>query len=595
KTIPASKKILIVFSDGQTYQNDMPIDPDHFELQRRLIEKDNAAEVFPIYYVNFQEHSEDSLDKENEAETIVTLLCKQTGGAYYPVFNWLALSNKIFDDRLKKYADFRLKMLNPDYKIYRGSNRWLSVDFCVSDSILFSGKKSFTVGHHYHPIVVKGKTIGRILVQGCFFALCFLMLVYLIFQFIVPAVRYQLFKKKYIVKYTGKNMAIRDIQVEEVCYYCKAPFEEGEEIVVKCEHAMHKTCWDENEYKCPEYGRKCQHGSHYYNQYKPFDLRNASFYMNWILAGTLAGVCAWSFFLFKKIDVGYDYLVYKLFELFNVDIQTNEAIELLNRYEDELYYTPFYGLYVSFFLTLFLSILSSHGVWWWKRSAFVLIKAVLAGIEGYLSFVIIATISLALNLRMDFLLIDWIPWILNGFVIAYLVSYQTDIKLYNALKGAVIAAIFGIGTMYLWEYTHDAQMDMRNLLLLSIIIYCIGLAVSLAANSPQSERYFLRVEGAVKTMDIAIYKWMKTQYYNRRVTIGRSVDCNLQVTWDINSDIAPIQAEIVSERGNLYLIALEIGVEKSRKPVKIGKKIRLYHGDKFTIGQTIFTYIEKDV
>ena len=75
----------------------------------------------------------------------------------------------------------------------------------------------------------------------------------------------------------------------------------------------------------------------------------------------------------------------------------------------------------------------------------------------------------------------------------------------------------------------------------------------------------------------------------------RSVDCNLQVTWDINSDIAPIQAEVVSDRGNLYLIALETGVVMNKKPVNLEKKIRLYHGDKFTIGQTIFTYIEKDI
>jgi hypothetical protein len=595
KTIPTSKKILIVFSDGQTYMDNMPIDPDHFELQRRLMMKEKEADKFPIYYVNFQEQSEDPLDVVNEAETFVSLMCKQTGGSYYSVFNWLALSKVIIEEQLVDCADFKIKMQNPNHKIFRGDKRWLSVDFSVGDSVLFYGKKSYSLGHHYHPIIINGHTTGRIVVLGCFLTFCLLIFIYTVFQFIVPAVRYMFFKKRYVVKYTGKNMAIHDIQVEEVCYYCKAPFEEGDEIVVKCEHAMHKSCWDENEYKCPEYGRKCQHGSHYYNQHKIYDLRNASFYMNWILAGTIAGISSWICFLLNRIHIGYDYLVHFIFNLFNVDIQSNEAIELFGKYKEELSYTPFYGLYVCFFLTLFLSALSSHGNWWWKRIAFVLIKAVLAGVGGYLSFVVIAIVSLALDLSLDFLLIDWIPWILNGFIIAYLVSYQTEIKLYNALKGATITAFLGIGTMYLWEYTHDAQMDMRNFLLMSIIVYCIGLAVTMAVNSPQSERYFLRVEGAIKTMDIAIYKWMNTQFYNRRVTIGRSVDCNLQVTWDINSDIAPIQAEVVSDRGNLYLIALETGVVMNKKPVNLEKKIRLYHGDKFTIGQTIFTYIEKDI
>lgn len=98
----------------------------------------------------------------------------------------------------------------------------------------------------------------KILLQGGIWSVCLLVLIYLVFQFVVPWVRYKLFKKKYVAKYVGKNMSLNDIQVSESCYYCKAPFLEGEEIVLKCEHAMHKSCWDENEYKCPEYGRNCK-------------------------------------------------------------------------------------------------------------------------------------------------------------------------------------------------------------------------------------------------------------------------------------------------------------------------------------------------
>ena len=55
------------------------------------------------------------------------------------------------------------------------------------------------------------------------------------------------------------------------------PFETGEKIVVKCGHTMHKTCWDENEYHCPEYSDRCEHGTHYYNRQNLTDSRNASF------------------------------------------------------------------------------------------------------------------------------------------------------------------------------------------------------------------------------------------------------------------------------------------------------------------------------
>ena len=47
--------------------------------------------------------------------------------------------------------------------------------------------------------------------------------------------------------------------------------------------------------------------------------------------------------------------------------------------------------------------------------------------------------------------------------------------------------------------------------------------------------------------------------------------------------------------GHLYLIALEEGVFTRKKEMKPNEKIRLYHGTHFRIGQTKFTYIERDI
>ena len=442
---------------------------------------------------------------------------------------------------------------------------------------------------------MNGVSIWSIFVQGIVIAVCLLVGVYLIFQFIVPRIRYELFKRKNVTRYVGKNMSFHNIQVDESCYFCKAPFEKGEEIVVKCEHVMHKSCWDENEYKCPEYGRKCKEGSHYYNTSKLWDHQNAPYYMKWLLVGISAGALSWFFFIMNIWHIGYDSLVQMMFRVAEVDPNSEMAKGLMDKFGTGLYYTPYFGLYIGFFLTLFLSMLSSHGNWWWKRLVFVLSKAIFAAFCGYISFVLIGIVSLALGLYGDVLLLDWIPWTLNGFVIAFAVSYKTDIKLRKALVGATVSILFGLGSMYIWKFYQNAQVDTRDLLLVSNMIYCVGLALSLAFHFPRSERYFLRVEGAVKTMEIAIYKWMNAQVINRRVTIGKSVDCNLQMTWDINSNIAPVQAEIISERGNIYLVALENGVYREDALVATDKKIRLYHGDKFKIGQTLFTYVEHDV
>lgn len=98
-------------------------------------------------------------------------------------------------------------------------------------------------------------------------------------------------------------------------------------------------------------------------------------------------------------------------------------------------------------------------------------------------------------------------------------------------------------------------------------------------NSPNSSS----IEVAIA--EISEYKFSCKPYV---VTI-------LYLSWDINSDISPVQAEIVSKGGYLYLIALEKGVYIKDKQVKLENEVQLYHGDQFKIGQTLFTYVEHDV
>ena len=256
---------------------------------------------------------------------------------------------------------------------------------------------------------MNGESEWRIIVRVMIAFVCILILLYLVLQFLIPFVRYKLFKRKFVARYVGKNMSLNDIQVGETCYFCKAPFQVGEEIVVKCEHSMHKSCWDENEYKCPEYGRHCKEGSHYYNYHRLYDPKNAPYYTKWLFAGAFAGVFSWLFFVRNNWQIGYDSLVQFIFKLFEVNPNSEMAMNLVDSLSNEFYYSPYFGLSICFFLTLFLSVLSSHGHWWWKRLTFVLLKALLAGFCGYATFVLAAIISLSLGIGGNKLLIDWIP------------------------------------------------------------------------------------------------------------------------------------------------------------------------------------------
>ena len=190
-------------------------------------------------------------------------------------------------------------------------------------------------------------------------------------------------------------------------------------------------------------------------------------------------------------------------------------------------------------------------------------------------------------------LIELVAWVLSGFIIAFCGTYGSKVILHKR-KFILLGIGLGILSMYTWWFFFDFELDYRVLLLLSFIIFAVGLAVSVAFVLPHSERYFLKVQGAVKEMDVALYKWFRNDP-DRVVTIGRSVDCSLQLSWDLMGDIAPMQAEIRRKHNHLYLTAIEDGVTFEGKPLAADEWEWLHQGDTFTIGNTTFTYIEKDM
>lgn len=590
KSLSTMQKALIVFSDGNIYERNRPIDPKHFELQREIIQRGDSLVSPSVYYVNFGTEYEEG--EGNEVQPFAKLLCKNTDGIYMNTFDWNVLLADMLQTFDIEYADYQFCFVNPDNKIYRGAKRYMQIECFHNGKYLTGTRASYMLGSVYNPVIVNGRPVTQIVLHGFLMSILLIILVYLVCQLLIPYIRYQLFKRKYVTHYTKQNMTFNGILVDQSCYFCKAPFEEGDEIVVKCQHVLHKSCWDENEYKCPEYGHKCKEGSHFYNSRNLFDFRNASFYMKWIITGIVAGLAGWVFFLAFVYRDTSQLINNILLHIYELQPGTPEAIEAVDNYGSHLYYLPFYGMSISFFLTLFLCFLSSRRRQLWEYVTEVVVKAIVAGAAGYVAFLLGCIISIALDLEDNTFLVDWIPWSLSGFIIAFVVTYRTEIKLRKSL--ILISIFVGLGSMYIWSYLFYLDMNSREQLLLSYVIYSVGMAVSIAAVSPRSERYFLRVEGPIKGMDIALYKWMNTSP-DYRVSIGKSVNCSLQMSWDLNSDIAPLQAEIVKERGTLYLVAVEEGVYVGEESLAPNTKVRLYHGKRFKIGQTSFMYVEKDV
>ncbi|MBR6055289.1 MAG: FHA domain-containing protein [Bacteroidales bacterium] len=579
----ASEIKLVVFSDGRLYgDGDVPLDAEHFKIENDLLHSEMPDSV-SICYVNFAKKAADAAD-DSDATNLLTSVCQSTGGEYFPAFSWPGLEAAMLGEHGDMIVSNRFDFVNPDRKVYRGDNNQLKLIFysLKEKRQIASATASIREGSLYKPIIVNGDSLKGVIIQGVSIGLIIMLLLYLILQFIVPYVKYRLFLRKYVVRHTGRDMVIGDTAVAESCYLCKEPFKEGDEVVVKCAHTMHKSCWDENEYHCPEYGRHCKEGSHFYDREHLSDRRNAPFYMNWLLMGILMSVCAW-----VALSIWTNFTSKHILEyLIPVDYLTTD------KNGTHLNQLPSYGLLVGFFLTAgicLMSIRKKHLLSWLD----ILLRSTVAGAISSLLYLLVSLACIALHLEAVSFILNLIPWILSGYLTAVIATLGTRIKLKKTI--ILIAAGVSILSMYLWYSCYMLiGIDFRVLLLFSIMIYDIGIMLAIATAAPRSEHYFLHAQGAVKTMDIAIYKWFRANP-NAVVSIGKSVDCSLQVSWDLQSKIAPVHAEITMKKGVLRLMALEEGVTVGGKPLKVDKYQNLYHGTTFQIGKTTFTYEEKDI
>lgn len=581
--LQANSVKLLVFSDGRVYdKEDVPMDPEHFKTENDLINAlEPGQEDIGVFYVNFGKVN--APEQEDESRNIISSVCEKNGGAFFPHFSWTLLEESMLGPDVRRVASNRFDFVNPDGKVYRGDNSQLVLKFysIEENRLLASATANINEGSLYNPIIVNGAPLRNVILEGLGIGLFIMLLIYLAFQFIVPYIRYRIFLKKHVVRHTGKKMAIGAIAVAESCYLCKAPFVEGDEVVVKCEHTMHKSCWDENEYHCPEYGRHCKHGSHFYDKENLFDRRNASYLLKWLLMAVVAALLAWMCFTIVSHFMSRHILEYLMPEEFFLRGDGTHLNEL-----------PFSAFSVSFFLTLGIAWLAFPKRWL-LNAPDLLLRALVAGVGTAILYLLLSAACIALNLQSISFLLNLIPWALSSVLIAFIGTYGSRIKLKRYIF--LIALAVSLLSMYLWSAFYMLiGVDFRVLILYSFILYTVGIALAVGSVAPHSEHYFLHTSGAVKSMDVALYKWFRA---NPRavVSIGRSVDCSLQLSWDLKGNVAPVHAEITMNRGVLRLKALEEGVLFNGKPLPVEKYKNLYHGYTFQIGQTLFTYEEKDI
>ena len=592
----AKKVSMLVFSNEQIYKdNDEPIDPDHFALEEQMVKPDSVynTRFYSISSVLFSDAADK--DTDNQAASVLKVMTKNYGGIYEKVFSWAELKETIMGMKSEDIIANEFDFENPDGKIYSGISHKMLIELFAKDDghLLGTASTDILLGVAYNPVIVNGGNNFLVFLQGIAIGLLVILFVYLIFQFLIPFIKYRLFLRKYVVKYIPGNMSVGNIAVSESCYFCKGAFEPGDEIVVKCEHVMHKSCWDENQYHCPEYGRHCDKGSHYYNHINLFDPSNAVYQLKWIMMSILAAMLAWSLYVFLilELDQTTPTLVAKMVDAKIADVG---GYAVFNETANSMGYLPLFGMCLGGCLTLVLSLLSVKKQSYLRQVLDLALRVLVVSLASYFLFLLTESVMMAFDMNPWLALINWIPMSIMTLLIAFVSTADTKIHLRKYIL--LIAIVLGGLSLYVWSFFFRGLMmlDIRVLLLFSCIFYCVGVGLAVAQMMPKSERFFLNVRGAVKETDIALFKWFINNP-DEVVTIGKSIDCSLQMTWDIKGQVAPVHANLELTNAGIRLTALEEGVMLGSKMLSPGDSRLLSHNQHFTIGDTTFTYMERDI
>ena len=476
---------------------------------------------------------------------------------------------------------------NPD-KIYSGN-----VKYTANWGKSPIGEATFTIGSAERPWPEKEQSttsfilelLVAILVTIVTFAFFFFVM-----KVVVPYIQSLTFKSKYYKKYQPEANVQR-----RICHYCKQDIRPGQIIVTKCNHWMHKHCWEENGYKCAEYGQNCKTGIQNHVDWKDLFKMSSLKECSQTIAGVLAGLVSWviyeicgrgGFTGLSKFIVGL---------VFNADDPQSSLInDCVSRTSSFL----MIGLLLGFFISLVFRYKDDIRNKNWKIWLKIIGLSVLTGIIGMLAF--------AIGADLFCLILSWtgktyIPWycslpayILFSISISLALTIKSSIPVKSALLGGTISAFIGFLVLYFTSFT-SGRYEWLNMLL-DFIIYGGGLGASLITVRMLAEKYFLVIQNGVKAgQRIPIHKWMNAAGGGNKVSIGMTGECEIQMNWEKSNKVAKEHAQLfIDHEKNLPVIKpLATGVQyNSRAELPVNRPAVLSNGDTFKIGDTIFKYEE---
>ena len=581
--------ILFIFTEGDRYPSMEMInrfDVEDIETDLRRI----VPRVFAFYYTPgaMDENVETMLKNITTPKDSTDAIIASRRGDYQKssdINKVLSSFQRVIDDAMYDFAY--------TYKIEDGKSYSGRVNYLAEWKGVAAGEADFSIGTAETPWPLREQTTTDILVKILWALLITLLTICLaiaVMKILIPWIKSRTFAAKYYRKFVPKENVTR-----ELCYYCKRPFEPGEMVVQRCKHVMHVHCWKHNHYRCAEYGQNCTEGIQDHIEWKQIFSKATLRDCYLTIMGVFAGFISW--IIYELFGHGFFGALAKTLaaaslsdeaqqlHLMNVENKTNAFLTI--------------GLLLGFFLSLIFRFNDEYRQKNWKVIAKIIGLSIFSGIVGMLAFALGAYI---LGVLLSLVKTTYIPWycslpayILFSIFVSLSLTVKSTIPVKSALLGGLCSAVIGFLVLYFSKFTSD-KMSWMNMLL-DFIIYGGGLGASLVTVRMLAEKYFLVIMNGVRAKTrIPIHKWMNATGGGQKVTIGMTVNCEIQMNWEKSNNVQKEHAQLFIDRERMLPMIKPLGpavIYNNRVDLPVGKPTVLSNGDTFKIGDTMFKYIEE--
>ena len=541
-----------------------------------------VPKVFAFYYT---EEGQDA-DIENVLQGVCNPHVEGHEGKYMPANDMAQVLNDFMEVVNDQMYDYAFVYKATDSKKYFGKTSYVAE--WKGDAL---GKGEFSIGSAEQPWPEHSESTMDTLIKFLIAILVTLLTIaffFAVMKVLVPFIQSKAFEVKYYKKYVPEANVSR-----RICHYCKQEIQEGQSIVVKCKHIMHVHCWQQNGYKCAEYGQNCKTGIQSHVEWKELLTWKSLKDCHQTMAGIFAGFISWVLYELAGRG-GFDGLSKTIVSIFYTAKEGLPDLSTECIGKTSAFLTI--GLLLGFFLSMIFRYNDEYRKKDWKIALKIVGLSLLTSLIGVIAFAIGADILCSLLSAIGTTYIPWYcsfpAYILFSVGVALALTIKSSIPMKSALIGGGVSSIIGFIVLYFSSFA--GQMNM----LLDFIIYGGGLGASLVTVRMLAEKYFLVIQNGVRAgQRIPIHKWMNATGGGNKVSIGMTGDCEIQMNWEKSNKVAKehVQLFIDHERQLPMIKPLATGViYNTRAELPVGKPNVLSNGDNFKVGDTIFQYVETE-